>query len=182
MNKMKTLFFVLLFVTQGMTTVYAQVVTFGNFKIADQEIIYQKVFTQDSITPVKLETYYKTLPYVSNVITSSDGVQFDVTDIIVDYKKFQFKPLDTPPIIQTGKYSGKVTISTKDGKYKLMFRSLEVTGDMGYKKVTERDQLTKYATKNSGTILAPDWCRPNMLGLLDKAFTDKLQYVQKEEW
>jgi hypothetical protein len=156
--------------------------SYGNFKVVDQEIIYQKVFSEDSITPAKLEEFYKDLPYVANVTQTSDGVQFEVNDITVDYKKFQFKPLDTPSIIQTGKYSGKVSITTKDNRYRLTFRTLELTGDIGYKKITECDRLTSYACKNSGTILAPDWCRPNMLGLLDKAFTDKLQYVKKEEW
>lgn len=166
------------------TLANAQTVTYGDFKLADQEIIYQKVFTEDPINATLLEEYYKTLPYVSNLTTSEDGVQFEVNDITVDYKKFQFKPLDTPPIIQTGKYSGKVSIVTKDGKYRVTFQSIQVTGDIGYKKITSREALTNYACKNNGTVLGQDWCRPNMLGLLDKAFTDKLLYVgkKKEEW
>ena len=156
--------------------------TYGNFKVVDQEIIYQKVFAEDSITPSKLEEFYKGLPYVANVTLTSGGVEFEVNDITVDYKKFQFKPLDTPSIIQTGKYSGKVSVTARDNRYRITFHTLQLTGDIGYKKITERDKLTSYATKNSGTILAPDWCRPNMLGLLDKAVTDKLQYVKQEEW
>jgi hypothetical protein len=159
----------------------AQTVSYLDFKAEDQEIIYQKVFSQDSITAASLEAYYKTLPYVSNLTTRSDGVQFDVNDITVDYKKFQFKQTDTPPIIQTGKYSGQVSIGVKDGKYRVTFRSIQLTGDIGYKKITAKDKLTSYACKNNGTILAPDWCRPTMLGLLDKAFTDKLQFVGKKK-
>jgi hypothetical protein len=173
---------ILLLVANICCFAYAQPLIYGNFKLGDQEIIYQKVFTQDSITAAKLEEYYKSLPYVSNVTATADGVQFEVNDITVDYKKFQFKQMDTPPVIQTGKYSGKVSVVTKDGKYRLTFQSIQLTGDIGYKKITARDNLTSYACKNSGTVLAPDWCRPNMLGLLDKAFTDKLQYVKKEEW
>jgi hypothetical protein len=159
----------------------AQTVSYLDFKAEDQEIIYQKVFSHDSINAAALETYYKTLPYVSNLTTSSDGVQFDVNDITVDYKKFQFKQTDTPSIIQTGKYSGQVNIGVKDGKYRVTFRSIQLTGDIGYKKITAKDKLTSYACKNNGTILAPDWCRPTMLGLLDKAFTDKLQFVGKKK-
>jgi hypothetical protein len=174
---------ILLFIlVQSIIAAHAQPTSYGNFKLADQNIIYQKVFVQDSITPAKLEEYYKALPYVANLTTSDEGVEFEVNDLTVDYKKFQFKPLDTPSIIQTGKYSGKVSITTKDGKYRLTFHSLQVTGDIGYKKITNRDKLTSYACRNSGTVISQDWCRPNMLGLLDKAFTDKLQYVQKEEW
>src|SRR5690349_3585751 len=92
---------------------------YGNFKLADQEIIYQKVFEKDSITPAKLEAYYKTLPYVSNLTSKADGVEFDVNDMTVDYKKFQFSQVATPAIIQTGKYSGKVSIGVKDGRYRV---------------------------------------------------------------
>lgn len=40
----------------------AQTEAFGKFKIADQEIIYQKVFTQDSITTAKLKSISKRCP------------------------------------------------------------------------------------------------------------------------
>jgi hypothetical protein len=166
----------------GLTLVNAQTLSYGNFKLGDQEIIYQKVFTEEGVTSELLNTFYSALPYISNVSITEKGIEFDVTDITVDFKKFQFKPLDTPSIIQTGKYSGKVAIDVKDGKYRVTFQALELTGDIGYKKITERDKLTTYACRNSGTVIAPEWCRPNMLGLLDKAFTDKLQYVKKEEW
>lgn len=155
--------------------------SYGNFKLVDQEIIYQKVFEQDSITPAKLETYYKSLPYVSNLTTKADGVDFDVTDMTVDYKKFQFSQVATPAIIQTGKYSGKVSVGVKDGRYRVTVKSIQLTGDNVYKKITAKEPLTTYSTKNNGTILHPDWCRPNQLGLLDKAFTDRLQYKGEED-
>lgn len=161
---------------------YAQNNTaYGNFKLVDQEIIYQKVFEQDSITPEKLETFYKTLPYVSNLTTSTDGVEFDMNDMTVDYKKFQFSQVATPAIIQTGKYSGKVSVGIKDNRYRVTVKSIQLTGDNVYKKITSKEPMTTYATKNNGTILHPDWCRPNQLGLLDKAFTDRLAYKSTED-
>lgn len=183
---MKRLFNILLLIVPFAAG--AQTLTYGNFKAVDQEIVYQKVFTEDSVTAQKLAAYYTALPYVSNVQNTADEVSFDMNDITVDYKKFQFSQIQTPPVIQTGKYSGKVTIGVKDGKYRVTVRSILFTGDVGYKKVTERDKLTSYACRNSGTVLSPDWCKPNTLGMLDKAFTDKLQYVggavkkDKEDW
>lgn len=150
-------------------------VSYGNFKLVDQEIIYQKIFEQDSITPAKLEAYFKSLPYVANLTTKADGIEFDLNDLTVDYKKFQFSQVATPAIIQTGKYSGKVSIGIKDGRYRVTVKSIQLTGDNVYKKITTKENLTTYASKNNGTILHPDWCRPNQLGLLDKAFTDKLE-------
>ncbi|HEY3405878.1 MAG TPA: hypothetical protein VGK59_20980, partial [Ohtaekwangia sp.] len=97
------------------------------------------------------------------------------------YKKFQFTQVATPSIIQTGKYSGKVHIGVKDGKYRITFSALELTGNIGYKNITSKDKLTNYSCRNNGTFISPDWCKPNMLGLLDQAFTDKLQFIEKEK-
>src|SRR5690606_316298 len=158
----------------------AQPLAYGNFKVADQEIIYQKVSFHDGITLDKLGDYYVTLPYVTDFDASNEEIKFKVNDLVVDYKKFQFTQVATPSIIQTGKYSGLVTVNVKDGKYRVTVTSIQLTGDIGYKKITDKDALTSYACRNSGTSIAQDWCKPNMLGLLDKAFTDKLEYVEKE--
>lgn len=159
----------------------AQITTYGNFKAADQELIYQKVFSQDSITVEKLSAFYSALPFVANLQNTGDEITFDMNDITVDYRKFQFSQVSTPPVILTGKYSGKVTVGVKDGKYRVTVNAIMFTGDLGSKKVTEKDKLTNFACRNSGTVLSPDWCKPNTLGLLDKAFTDKLQYISTEK-
>lgn len=153
-------------------------VEYGDFKVDDQQIIYQKIFPHDSITPGKLHDYYKTLPNVSQLKLTPEGVSFHYDDLIVDYKKFQFAQMATPSIIQTGKYSGNVHIGVKDGRYRITVRDIQLTGDINYKKIVEKDNLTSYACRNSGTVLSSDWCRPNMLGLLNQAFTDKLKYVE----
>lgn len=176
---MKKVFCALLFLVSFY--VQAQPTSYGNFKVVDQEIIYQKISVADSITSAKLQAYYSTLPYISNITVQQDGLTFDVTDIIVDYKKFQFSQVNLQPIMQTGRFSGSVTIGVKDGKYRLTMRSIQITGDMGYKKIAKRENLTNYATKNSGTVLSVDWCKPNMLGLLDQSFSDKLLYVEKKK-
>jgi hypothetical protein len=160
---------------------FAQTLSYGSFKLADQEIIMQKVFAQDSITLAKLAEYYQTLPYVSNVSQTSDGVTFDFSDLVVDYKKFQFAQVAVPPIIQTGKYYGKVAASVKEGKYRLTISSIQMTGNIGYKTISTKENLTNYSCENNGTSIAQNWCKPNTLGLLEKAFTDKLQYVAVEK-
>lgn len=151
---------------------------YGNFRIEEQQLIFQKIFLNDSVSAHKLAAYYKTLPYVSDVNTSGDEVSFSLNELIVDYKKFQFTQVATPSIIQTGKFSGQVTVGVKDGRYRITVRNIVLTGDIGYKKITAKESLTSFACKNNGTIMAQDWCRPNMLGLLDQAFVDKLQFVE----
>jgi hypothetical protein len=178
---MKNLLFILALVG---TAAIAQTTSFGSFKVADQEIIYQKAFTEDSITAARLAEHYGTLDYISNLKQSANGIQCDMSNITVDYKKFQFSQVGTPNIIQTGKYSGKVSVDVRDGRYRITVQSIQMTGHIGYKNISEKENLTNYATRNSGTQLHPDWCKPNMLGLLDQAFTDKLQFPGKgkDEW
>jgi hypothetical protein len=107
------------------TLFFSQAVSYGNFKLSEQEIIYQKINTLDSVTVAKLEEYYKTLPYLSNLETKSDGLQFDMNDVSVDYKKFQFTQVNTPSVLQTGKFSGKVTVGVKDGKYRVTVKAIQ---------------------------------------------------------
>lgn len=179
MNILKVLMVLLLlpFATLAQSTAY------GNFKTLEQEIVYQKVVTQDSVTVAKLEAYYKTLPFVSNLEITADGLQFMMSDVDCDYKKFGFVQVNTHILVQTGKFTGKVTVGVKDGRYRISITNIQFTGNLGYKIVKENESLTPYATKNSATQLSPDWCKPNLLGLLDKAFTDKLEMKEKkEEW
>jgi hypothetical protein len=154
----------------------------GSFKIADQEVIYQQVF-QDTATLPMLEKYYKSQPIISNFTSTAEGLQFDINDLVVDYKKFGFSQNAVPLMIQTGKFSGKVTVGLRDGRYRVTVKGLQFTANLGYKMITKKEAFTAYASKNSATEWAADFCLPSTLGLLDKAFTDKLQFKkQKDDW
>lgn len=157
----------------------AQVTSYGNFKLSSQELIYQKVFLHDSVSLEKLSTYYSSLPFISDVTSSSGELHFRVNDLVVDYKKFGLSQVSTPSIIQTGKYSGEATVSVKDGKYRITLADIKLTGDIVYKKITTPDNLTNYACRDNGTYISNDWTKPNTLGVLDKAITDNLEYREK---
>jgi hypothetical protein len=175
MRTMLTGAFVFFFLTG-----FTQSTSYGNFKIIDQQLIFQKVFMEDSITFEKLGDYYTQLPYVADFDRSGDEMKFKIKDIVVDYKKFQISQVATPSFIQTGKFDGDVSVNVKDGKYRVTVSNLKFTGDMGYKKLTSKEDLTNYACRNSGTYISPDWCKANTLGLLDKTFIDKLQFFEKD--
>src|SRR5689334_7544630 len=117
----------------------AQPTTFGSFKAEDQEIKFQKVFTQDSITVAKLEKFYKSQPFAVDVTSTAEGVSFYMNEVTVDFKKFQFRQVDVPTLVQTGKYSGKVTVGVRDGRYRVTISGMEITGDAGYRKITTKE-------------------------------------------
>lgn len=159
----------------------SQATTYGNFKIADQQLIYQKVFFQDSITSDKLGDFYVRLPVVKNLDRSFDELKFKLSELVVDYLKFQFSQVSTAQVIQSGKFYGDVSVDVKDGKYRVTITNITFTGNLGYKRLTSPEPLTNYACRNSGTYISADWTKPNTLGLLDKAITDKLQYISVEK-
>jgi hypothetical protein len=157
---------------------FAQTTTYGNFRIDNQQLVYQKVFLQDSITLDKLGNFFVALPFVTDFDRSNDEMKFRIDDFTVDFKKFGFNEVTTAPIIQSGKYSADVSVDVKDGKYRVTIFNLQLTGNIVYKKITSKESLTTYACRNNGTYISPDWTKPNTLGLLDKALTDKFQYLE----
>jgi hypothetical protein len=178
---MKNLLFLLVLIP---CAIFAQSTEYGNFKIIDSEIVYQKVFAQDSVSTAKLVDFLKSVPNVSNVQVFGEVIQADLVDFTVDYKKFQFTQNATPTLIQTGRYSGKIKVDGKAGKYRVTMRTIQVKGDAGYKKIPNPENLTNYACVNSATSLNRDWCKPNTLGLLDKAITDRFTFKEGDgtEW
>jgi hypothetical protein len=76
---MRSLTFLFLVIS---TAVFAQPTSYGNFKVWEQEIIYQRIVPLDSITPEKLAEYYTAQPFVSNLTSNANGVEFDVNDIV----------------------------------------------------------------------------------------------------
>ena len=94
---------------------FAQTTTYEDFKLADQEIIYQPVFQSEGVTYAKLEEYYKKSKNFSNIKISANEMTFNVSDLTVDYLKFQLSQVETPLILQTGKFSGQAAVSIREG-------------------------------------------------------------------
>lgn len=164
-------------------TAFAQTTTYEDFKLADQEIIYQQVFQSEGVTYAKLEEFYKKSKNFSNIKISANEMTFNVSDLTVDYLKFQFSQVETPLILQTGKFSGQAAVSIREGRYRVTFKSIMVTGEIGYKSIKEKEPFTGLCSKSNGTLLSQDWLKPNHLGLLGKAFADAFELkTTDDDW
>lgn len=163
------------------TAVLAQTTSYDDFKLVDQEIIYQTVIQNDGVTYEKLEEYYKKNKKLSNIKLSANEMTLEANDLTVDYLKFQFSQVETPLILQTGKFSGKASISIRDGRYRVTFNSIMVTGEIGYKSIKEKEPLTGLCSKSNGTQLSQDWLKPKQLGLLGKAFADAFEFKSTDD-
>ena len=162
---------------------FSQTTEYEDFKLQDQEIIYQAVFQDESVTYAKLEERYKKNKQFSSIKVSANEMTFNVKDLTVDYLKFQFSQVQTPLILQTGKFSGQVSVAIRDGRYRVTFNKIMVTGEIGYKSIKEKEPLTGLCSKSNGTQLSQDWMKPNTLGLLGKAFADNFELkATDDDW
>lgn len=172
-----------LFSTLIVLSVAAQTTTYEDFKLVDQEIIYQAVFQKEEISYTQLEEFYKKNKSFSNIKLAANEMTFDAKDLTVDYLKFQLSQVETPLILQTGKFSGKVSVSVRDGRYRVTFKSIMVTGEIGYKSIKEKEAFTGLCSKSNGTQFSQDWLKPNHFGLLGKAFADVFELkTTDDEW
>lgn len=159
----------------------AQTTSYGDFKLADQEIVYQTVFQKEGVSYEELEKFYAKNKCFSGIKISANEMTFDVKDLTVDYLKFQFSQVETPLILQTGKFSGKASVSVREGRYRVTFNKIMVTGEIGYKSIKEKEPLTGLCSKSNGTQLSPEWMKPNTFGLLGKALADNFELKSTED-
>lgn len=159
----------------------AQPTSYGDFKLVDQEIVYQVVFQKEGISYAELEKYYAKNSAFKNIKISANEMTFDFNDLTVDYLKFQFSQVETPLILQTGKFSGKASVSVREGRYRVTLNQIMVTGEIGYKSIKEKEPLTGLCSKSNGTQLSQEWMKPNTLGLLGKAFADNFELKSTED-
>lgn len=178
---MKNVFYIFLLIIPF--TLQAQITEFGNFKILESEVLYQKVFTQEGITVENMVAFLKTVPTIGNIQTNDATITADLIFLKVDYKKFNAPQGTVPPIIQTGIFNGKLIFDMKPGKYRVTLRTIQLKGDTGAKKITEPEPLTKYVTTDNGTAMSKDWAKPTLLGLLDQQITERLTYKEVDtDW
>ena len=107
----------------------AQLRSYYNFEIFDNDIVYSQVFTQDSTDEKTLRQQLlytlRNFPFIRNVETFEDGViAADIIDYRLDYKKYGYTLVQTPLEIYKGLWTAKALISFKDNKYRVVVQSL----------------------------------------------------------
>ncbi len=159
----------------------SQPTSYEDFKLVDQEIIYQAVFQREDVNYALLEEFYKKNKHLSDIQIRANELTMQARDLPVDYLKFQFTQVETPLILQTGKFSGNVSVAIREGRYRVTFNKIMVTGEIGYKSIKEKEPLTGLCSKSNGTQLSQDWMKPNTLGLLGKAFADAFELKSTDD-
>jgi hypothetical protein len=178
---MRNLFYVFLLLLSP--TLQAQVTQFGSFKISDGEVIYQKVFNEDSITAEKMVKFLKTVPTIGNIQQGDGTVTADLLFMTIDFKKLKVAEATALYIMQNGNFTGQLIFEMKTGKYRATLRNIKMKGDTGSKKIFEPENISGYCTTDNGTALQPAWCKPTAFGVLEQQINDRIKYKETDtDW
>lgn len=111
------------------SVVYSQhkIQTYASFAIDQKEVVWAQVYPQndsrESLTTEVLD-FLKRKAWIKNIEFSGQEIIADLEDFRVDYKKYGGKYINTSMLIRSARWSGKVNISFKDGKYRIIVYGL----------------------------------------------------------
>jgi len=101
---------------------------YSAFSIVDKEVVWSQVYHAEHPADTLERRVWQMLvrkPWVRNVQRQGNDLVADIEKLRVDYKRFGGKYLNSSQLIRTGRWSGKIRISFRDGKYRVIVYGLE---------------------------------------------------------
>jgi hypothetical protein len=105
----------------------AEITRYQSFTIDQREVVWAQVYhneeSADSLS-YKLFNHLKRKSWVRQVQYDGNDIEAELVNYRPDYKRYGGKFRNTSTVIRTGKWDGKVRISFKEGKYRVILESL----------------------------------------------------------
>jgi hypothetical protein len=105
----------------------AEITRYQSFTIDQREVVWAQVYhneeSADSLS-YKLFNHLKRKSWVRQVQYDGNDIVAELVNYRPDYKRYGGKFRNTSTVIRTGKWDGKVRISFKEGKYRVILESL----------------------------------------------------------
>ena len=110
-------------------SVYAQEkqATYSSFAIDNREVIWVQVYHAQHPAEVltrHVHDFLKRKPWLKNIQHDGAEIIADIENLRVDYKRYGGKYMNTSNLIRTGRWLGKVRVSFRDGKYRIIVYGL----------------------------------------------------------
>lgn len=102
--------------------------TYSAFVLLDKEVMWVQVYHAQQSRDVlsqHVRDFLVRKPWIRELHYDGTDLVADVVNLRVDYKRYGGKYTNTSNLIRTGRWSGKVRISFKDGKYRVIVYGLE---------------------------------------------------------
>jgi len=106
-------------------------VTYSAFAIDSKEVVWVQVYHAHQPSGQLTDRVYDLLKrksWIKNLHFDGPELVGDIQNFRVDYKRYGGKFLNTSNLIRTGRWSGKMRVSFKDGKYRVIVYGLEYDG------------------------------------------------------
>jgi hypothetical protein len=103
-------------------------VNYQSFSIDNTEVIWAQVYHHEkSIDEIrkKLFSHFQQKVWIKDIKIEGDDIIAEMVNYRPDYKRYGGKFMNTSSIIRTGRWTGRVKISFKDEKYRVVLYGLE---------------------------------------------------------
>lgn len=104
------------------------ILTYASFSIDQKEVVWIHNYHQNETSENLREKIYDLLKrkaWIKNVRYDGPEIIADIEDFRVDYKRYGGKYLDTSALIRSAKWKGKLRVSFKEGKYRILVYGLQ---------------------------------------------------------
>jgi hypothetical protein len=146
-------FFIVFFFSFFSPAVQEEVTTYRSFTIHNREAVWSQVYQANSISAgdlsIKLFTHLKGRIWLTNLQYEGQDIVGDIQRMKIEYKKYGGRFMNTSTILRTGTWYGKLRISFKDEKYRVVIYDLHYTA---MQPATGSGKLTMEAHEISGTF------------------------------
>lgn len=102
--------------------------TYSSFSIDNKEVVWIQIYHVAESRPVlkeQVHDFLKRKAWISNITSQDKELVADLQNFRVDYKRYGGKYMNTSNLLRSGRWSGKVRISFKEGKYRVIVYALE---------------------------------------------------------
>jgi ribosomal protein S8 len=102
--------------------------TYSSFSIDNKEVVWIQIYhvaESRSMLKEQVLEFLKRKAWISNITTEDNELFADLKNFRVDYKRYGGKYMNTSNLIRSGKWTGKVRISFKEKKYRVIVYALE---------------------------------------------------------
>jgi hypothetical protein len=103
------------------------IVNYQSFSIDNKEVIWAQVYHQDdSVKDIssKLFEHLKRKVWIKDIHYEGNDILADLTGYRPDYKRYGGKYINTSSVTRTGRWKGKIRISFREGKYRVILYGL----------------------------------------------------------
>jgi hypothetical protein len=118
----------ILFFAVGTPEIQETIKTYLSFSIDNKEVVWSQIYHEEKLTSAELSaqvlSHLKRKVWVKNITQEGQDIVADVDRLKFEYKRYGGKFMNTSTVLRTGRWYGKLRISFKEGKYRVIVYGL----------------------------------------------------------